>query len=194
MNLIILCAEIKIYYAAYPLPSLNIHLWSVHNRLRYIFYNLRSIRANWKVVGRNVFEKLKIDGNLVVKIKVLPRSGSIALRQLNPAHKKGEWSLKKTKKQKKKTHEIKPTLKNESKEWIWTRRDLYIIYLQINKLLQKTLEIVYTCTCVSYRYVSWDNSSTNSKGYVIEISNLNYTFLLLKVTYFFSCNDLGTPF
>ena len=30
--------------------------------------------------------------------------------------------------------------------------------------------------------------------YVIEISNLNYTFLLLKVTYFFNCNDLGTVF
>ena len=51
--------------------------------------NLLSIRENWKIVGSNFFGKLKIDGNLVVKSKVPPRSGSVALRQLNPIHKKG---------------------------------------------------------------------------------------------------------
>ena len=50
---------------------------------------------------------------------------------------------------------MKPTQKNESGEWIWPRRYLYI-YLQINKLLQTSpenyMEIVYACT------------STNSKN------------------------------
>ena len=55
--------------------------------------------------------KLKVDGNLVVKSKVPPCSGSAALRQLNPIHKKGpKVFLKKL------THEIKPTQKNESDE------------------------------------------------------------------------------
>ena len=51
--------------------------------------NLLSIRENWKIVGSKFFGKLKIDGNLVAKSKVPPRSGSVALRQLNPIHKKG---------------------------------------------------------------------------------------------------------
>ena len=42
-----------------------------------------------KKIDSNLFGKLKIDGNLVVKSKVPPRSGSVALRQLNPIHKKG---------------------------------------------------------------------------------------------------------
>ena len=42
--------------------------------------NLLSIRENWKIVGSKFFGKLKIDGNLVVKSKVPPRSGSVALR------------------------------------------------------------------------------------------------------------------
>ena len=50
--------------------------------------NLLSIRENWKIVGSKFFGKLKIDGNLVVKSKVPPHSGSVALRQLNPIHKK----------------------------------------------------------------------------------------------------------
>ena len=51
--------------------------------------NLLSIRENWKIVGSKFFGKLKIDGNLVVKSKVPPRSGSVALRQLSPSHKNG---------------------------------------------------------------------------------------------------------
>ena len=42
-----------------------------------------------KIAGSNFFGKLKIDGNLVVKSKMLPLSGSVGLRQLNPIHKKG---------------------------------------------------------------------------------------------------------
>ena len=42
-----------------------------------------------KIAGSNFFGKLKIDGNLVVKSKMLPFSGSVDLRQLNPIHKKG---------------------------------------------------------------------------------------------------------
>ena len=42
--------------------------------------NLILIRENWKIVGSNFFGKLKIDGNLEVKSKVPPRSGSVALR------------------------------------------------------------------------------------------------------------------
>ena len=80
--------EINIYGGAYPIPSSN-HLCSTHIRLRYVFQNLLSISANWKIVGSNVFGKLKIDGKLVVKSKVPPCSGSVALRQLNPVHKKG---------------------------------------------------------------------------------------------------------
>ena len=134
LNLIIPCVEIKIYGAAYPLPSSNNHLWSAHNQLRYIFKNLLSIRTNWKIVGSNFFGKLKIDGNLVVKSKVPPRSGSVALRMLNAVHKKGPSSCFK-KKNKKNTWN-----KAYSEEWIWTRRYLYIIYLHSNKLLQTTLE------------------------------------------------------
>ena len=74
--------EINIYGGAYPIPSSN-HLCSTHIRLRYVFQNLLSISAI------NVFGKLKIDGKLVVKSKVPPCSGSVALRQLNPVHKKG---------------------------------------------------------------------------------------------------------
>ena len=47
------------------------------------------MRENCKIVGSNFFGKLKIDGNLVVKSKLLPLSGSVALRQLDPIHKKG---------------------------------------------------------------------------------------------------------
>ena len=49
------------------------------------------------------------------KSKVPPRSGSVASKRLNAVHKKGPSSFKKKKnKQTKKTHEIKPTQKNES--------------------------------------------------------------------------------
>ena len=41
------------------------------------------------MAGSNFFWKLEIDGNLVVKSKEPPRSGSVALRQLNPINKKG---------------------------------------------------------------------------------------------------------
>ena len=37
----------------------------------------------------NCFGKLKVDDNLVVKSEVSPRSGTVALRQLNPIHEKG---------------------------------------------------------------------------------------------------------
>ena len=103
-------------------------------------------RANWKVVGSNFFGKLEIDGNLVVKSKVLPCSGSVALRQLNPIHKKGSKSCflkKKNKKNKKKiAHEIKPTQKNE-----FELGDIYIpfIYRSIS-FYRKHLEI----TCKLY--------------------------------------------
>ena len=50
--------------------------------------NLLWIHENWKIVGSNLFGKLKINGNLAVKSKVPPRSGSVALRQLNPILKK----------------------------------------------------------------------------------------------------------
>ena len=49
----------------------------------------------------------------MVKSKVPPRSGSVALRMLNAVHKKGPSSCF-LKKKTKKTHEIKPTQKNES--------------------------------------------------------------------------------
>ena len=52
-------------------------------------HELLSIRVNWKIVGRDFFEKLEIDGSLLVKSKVPRRSGSVALRQLTPIHKKG---------------------------------------------------------------------------------------------------------
>ena len=123
------CLEINIYGVSYPIPSSNSHLCSTHNRLRCNFQNLLSIRANWKIVGSNCFGKLKIDGNLVLKNKVPPRSGSVVLRSLKVLFLK-----------KQKTHEIKPTQKNKSEEWIETRGYLDIIYLQINKLLQITLE------------------------------------------------------
>ena len=55
--------------------------------------NLLSIRENWKIVGSKFSGKLKIDGNLVAKSKVPPRSGSVALRQLNPIHKKEPQSF-----------------------------------------------------------------------------------------------------
>ena len=45
------------------------------------------------MVGNKFFGKLKIDGNLVVKSKVPPRSGSVALRQLDPIHKQGPQSF-----------------------------------------------------------------------------------------------------
>ena len=93
-----------------------------------------SICTNWKIVGSNFFGKLKIDGNLVVKSKVPPRSGSVALRMLNAVHRKGPSSCFK-KKNKKNTWN-----KAYSEEWIWTRRYLYIIYLHSNKFLQTTLE------------------------------------------------------
>ena len=120
LNLIIPCVEIKIYGAAYPLPTSNNHLWLAHNQLRYIFKNLLSICTNWKIVGSNFFGKLKIDGNLVVKSKVPPRSGSVALRMFikkrpSPSIKRGhQVAFKKNKKKNKQTHEIKPTQKNES--------------------------------------------------------------------------------
>ena len=41
------------------------------------------------MVGSNLFGKLNVDANLVVKSKVPPRSGSVALKHLNPVHKKG---------------------------------------------------------------------------------------------------------
>ena len=44
---------------------------------------------DWKIVGSNLSGKLQIDGNLVVQSKMRPRSGSVALRQVNPIHKKG---------------------------------------------------------------------------------------------------------
>ena len=134
LNLIIPCVEIKIYGAAYPLPSSNNHLWSARNHPRYIFKNLLSICTNWKIVGSNFFGKLKIDGNLVVKSKVPPRSGSVALRMLNAVHRNGPSSCFK-KKNKKNTWN-----KAYSEEWIWTRRFLYIIYLHSNKLLRIKLE------------------------------------------------------
>ena len=126
LNLIIPCVEIKIYGAAYPLPSSNNHLWSAHNQLRYIFKNLLLIRTNWKIVGSNFFGKLKIHGNLEVKSKVPPRSGSVALRMLNAVHKKGPSScfFKKEKQTKKKPHEIKPAQKNESE-----LGDIYIKFI-----------------------------------------------------------------
>ena len=79
----ILGVEIKCYGGAYPIPSLN-HSCSTHSRL-----NLLSIHDNWKIIGINFFRKLKIDGNLVVKSKLPPSGGSVALRQLNLIHKKG---------------------------------------------------------------------------------------------------------
>ena len=112
-------------------PSLLQTNCSTHNWRRYIFQNLLWIRTNWKIVGSNFFWKLKIDVNLVVKSKLPPRSGSVALRQLNFIHKKGPSSF----------FFLNNTWsKAYSEEWIWTRRCLYIIYLQINKLLQTTLE------------------------------------------------------
>ena len=116
LNLIIPCVEIKIYGAAYPLPSSNNHLWSARNQPRYIFKNLLSICTNWKIVGSNFFGKLKIDGNLVVKSKVPPRSGLVALRMFikkgpSPSIKRGHQVVLK---KKKKPHERKPTQKNES--------------------------------------------------------------------------------
>ena len=47
------------------------------------------VKKKKKIAGSNFFGKLKIDGNLVVKSKMLPFSGSVDLRQLNPIHKKG---------------------------------------------------------------------------------------------------------
>ena len=81
----------------------------MHNGLTYIFQSLLSIHANWKIVGSNFLGKLKIDGNLVVKSQVPPRSGSVALRQLNHIHQKRPWSSF----WKKKTWNMK-NLKNES--------------------------------------------------------------------------------
>ena len=132
LNLIIPCVEIKIYGAAYPLLSSNNHLWSAHNQLRYIFKNLLSICTNWKIVGSNFFGKLKIDGNLVVKSKVPPRSGSVALRMLNAGRKKGPSSCFFLKKKKNNNNTWNKAC---SEEWNWTRRYLYIIYLHSNKLL-----------------------------------------------------------
>ena len=51
------------------------------------------MHANLKIAGSNFFGKLKIDLNLVVKSKVPSRSGFVALRQLNPIHKKGPQSF-----------------------------------------------------------------------------------------------------
>ena len=76
--------------------------------------NLILIRENWKIVGSNFFGKLKIDGNLEVKSKVPPRSGSVASKRLNAVHKKGPSSCCFVFFKKKTTHEIKPTQKNES--------------------------------------------------------------------------------
>ena len=64
-----------------------------------------------KTVGSNFLGKLKIDGNLVVKSKVPPRGGYLALRQLNNIYKQeSESFLKKI------TDERKPAQKNESEE------------------------------------------------------------------------------
>ena len=41
-----------------------------------------------KLLAATYFGKLQINGNLVVQSKVPPHSGSLALRQLNPIHKK----------------------------------------------------------------------------------------------------------
>ena len=46
--------------------------------------NSCKLKTSWQ----QLFRKLKIDGNLVIKSKVPPHSGSIALRQLNPNHEK----------------------------------------------------------------------------------------------------------
>ena len=51
--------------------------------------NLLSLCENLKIVGSNFFGKRKIDGNLVVKSNVLPRGGSVALRQLTQFIKRG---------------------------------------------------------------------------------------------------------
>ena len=93
--------------------------------------NLLSICENWKIVACNLFGKLKIDGNLVVKSKVPLCSGSVALRQLNPIHKKGleRFFLK-----------IFNTLNKTHSKLKTTMRYLYIIYLQNNKLLQTKFE------------------------------------------------------
>ena len=67
----------------------------------------------------------------MVKSEVPPRSSSVALRQPNYTHKKGPSSFFKNKL----IHETEPNQKNKSE-----LGDIYIIYLQINKLLQTTLE------------------------------------------------------
>ena len=94
----------------------------------------------------------------MVKSKVLPCSGSVALRQLNPIHKKGSKSCflkKKNKKNKKKiAHEIKPTQKNE-----FELGDIYIpfIYRSIS-FYRKHLEItckLYTPVRLKVRGISW---------------------------------------
>ena len=76
------CVEIQIYGDKYPILSSNNYIWSTHNWPRCIFQNSLSIRAIWKIVGGNFFGKVKIDGNLVVKSKVPPGTGSVAFRQL----------------------------------------------------------------------------------------------------------------
>ena len=104
------------------------------------------IYVNWKIVGIKFFGKLKISGNLVVKSKVPPCGGSVALRQLNPIHKKRPQSFFKKINW---TCEIKPTLKNESEEWIWTRIYSNIIY-RSRSFYRKHLKI--TCKlCVPDR-------------------------------------------
>ena len=48
-------------------------------------FAISAFKNSWQ----QLFWKLKIDGNLVVKSKVPSRSGSASLRQLNPIYEKG---------------------------------------------------------------------------------------------------------
>ena len=112
------CVEIQIYGDKYPILSSNNYIWSTHNWPRCIFQNSPSIRAIWKIVGGNFFGKVKIDGNLVVKSKVPPGTGSVAFRQLNPCFSFFPFLKGKIK------HEIKSTQKNESE-----LGDIYILFI-----------------------------------------------------------------
>ena len=49
----IACAKIKIYGGVYPIPLLNNHLCSMHNRLKYIFsefaINTCKLKNSWQL-------------------------------------------------------------------------------------------------------------------------------------------------
>ena len=82
----------NVIQGAYSLPSSN-HLCSMHNQLKYIFQNLLSIRSNWKIVGSKFLGKLKSDGNLAIKRKLLLSSSFVILRQLTKIHKNRDHKL-----------------------------------------------------------------------------------------------------